>query len=96
MNGLIIAGYGVYLISITLSGNADKLKHLVSQDGGKFVPWIVAVFVLSALRESDTTKPLVNPFITLFLIALVVKQFPKIKLEITNVYNHYVHEEPWK
>ncbi len=95
MNGLIIVGYGLYLIAVTLAGNAKKLKGELSKDGGQFVPWLLAIFVLSALNEASETKPFVNPFIALFLVTLVIKRFPIIDTEIRTLYQHYVHGSKW-
>ncbi len=95
MNGLIIVGYGLYLISVTLAGNANALKKDLAKDGGKFVPWLFAIFILTALDSNEKTKPIVNPFVALFLIALVVKRFPVIDKEIKLIYNHYVNGSNW-
>ncbi len=91
MNGIIVVGYGLFLVAITLAGNAEKLKTQLGKDGGKFVPWIFAIVVLAALSESDATKKLVTPFIALFLIALTIKRFPTIDKEVKLIYNHYVN-----
>ncbi len=95
MNGIIVVGYGLYLVAITLAGNADQLKKQLSNDGGKFVPWIFAIVVLAALSESDATKKLVNPFVVLFLTALTIKRFPTIDKEIRVIYDHYVNGSTW-
>lgn len=85
MNAAIVGLYGIYLILTGINGNAEKFLRSIASEKG-FVPWIVAVLVLGALSENGETKPLVAPFVTLLIVALVVTRWNVVSGQVKTVY----------
>ena len=80
MDGLTIGVYGLYLILVGLKGNAGQLAGKIQTDAPKFLPWIIAIFVLAFINgSSEAGRRITGPFIALLIIAFVVKRFPTLQ-----------------
>ncbi len=63
--------YGFYLITVGVRGNAPSLLQDVTQEG-QFLYWIVVLFVLAALWETDTGEEIAKPFAALIVIGFLL------------------------
>lgn len=88
MNGLIIGVYGLYLVLVGVNGNAGSLVGKVQADAPKFLPWIIAIFVLAFLHgSSDTGKKITTPFLLLLILSFVLKRFDTLKSQSEQLWN---------
>lgn len=90
MNGLTVGLFGFYLLMVGFKGNGDKLINEFSQDAGGFLPWLIAIAVLSFLYKNDTTQPFAKPFIGLVILAFVLKNFNTLEAQTKSIYNKVV------
>ena len=80
MDGLTIGVYGLYLILVGLNGNVGQLTNKVQTDAPKFLPWVIAIFVLGFINSSsEAGRKLTGPLLALLIIAFVVKRFPTLQ-----------------
>lgn len=88
MQGLTIGVYGLYLILVGLNGNAGALAGKVQEDAPKFLPWIIAIFVLAFLNSSsEAGRKITGPFIALLVVAFVLKRFDTLKSQSQQLWN---------
>lgn len=88
MNAMVIGVYGLYLILVGLKGNAGQLTTNVQNDAPKFLPWIIAIFVLAILHgSSDTGKKITSPFIGLLILTYVLKNFTTLQQQSEALWN---------
>jgi hypothetical protein len=88
VDGLTIGVYGLYLILVGLNGNAGQLASKVQVDAPKFLPWIIAIFVLAFINSSsEEGRKITGPFIALLVIAFVVKRFPTLQSQAEALWN---------
>jgi hypothetical protein len=89
MNTLTLMMYGAFLIVVVTKGNGNRLVSQLERDAPGFVPVLFALIVLAALQSSENARPFVGPFITLALIAAILKKWPQISGQVSTAYNHY-------
>lgn len=95
MNGLIVGVYGIYLILAGLKGNAGEVAQNVQNDAPKFLPWIVAIFVLAFVNgSSETGRKITGPFIFLLILSFVLKRFDTIKSQSIELWNMAANAKP--
>lgn len=71
----LVGLYAVYLIFVGIKGNSKPLLDNVGSDLKGFSAWVIAIVILKALSESDTLKPIVNPFIALAILTFTLKNY---------------------
>lgn len=81
----LVGLYGLYLIFVGYKGNSSQLMQYLAQDGKGFIPWLIAIAVLSALYKSDTLKPVVKPFVFLAVLTFVLKNWPNMANQINTI-----------
>lgn len=91
MSNLLVGIYAVYLLFVAYKGNASEIMGDVQEDAPGFLPWMVAVVVLSVLYNNDTARPIVKPFIFLAILTFVLKNFVPLKTEVQKIYQSAVN-----
>ena len=81
----LVGLYGLYLIFVGYKGNASNLMQYIQSDGKGFIPWIIAIAVLSALYKSDAVRPVIKPFVFLAIMTFVLKNWPNIADQINKI-----------
>lgn len=82
MTSLFLGLYGVYLIAVGIAGNANQLAAFVGEDAKGYAPWILAIVLIALLNESETTKPLVWPFVGLLALNFFLRNADNIGAEL--------------
>lgn len=95
MQGLTIGVYGLYLILVGLKGNAGLLAGKVQDDVPKFLPWIIAIFVLAFVSSSsEAGRKITGPFIALLILAFVLKRFDTLKAQSQELWRMAANAKP--
>lgn len=81
----LVGLYALYFIFVGYNKNASTFFEYVSEDAKGFAPWVVAILILSALRKSDTLKPMVDPFIGLALLTFVLRRYTTVAHQIDEI-----------
>lgn len=88
MNGLIVGVYGLYLILVGFNGNASSLAGKVQDDAPKFLPWVIAIFVLAFLHgSSETGRKVTGPFIALLVLSFVLNRFSTLQAQTKQLWD---------
>ena len=87
MSNLLIGFYGLYLLMTAYKGDSQKVMGFVQEDAPKFLPWAIAIVVLSLLYNNDKTHKIVEPFIFLAILTFVLKNFKVISAEVSKIYH---------
>lgn len=87
MTNLTVGVYAVYLIMVALRGNAGQLFSNVQTDIKGFLPWGISIGILGVLYENEKTRPVVEPFIFLIVLAAFLKNFQALKTNASQIYN---------
>lgn len=87
MDAFIIGLYGLYLILVGVNGNSGALVSTAKKDLPGFLPWLIALAVLAALYENDTTRPVAKPFLFLAILAFVLKNQDSLKQQMGYIYD---------
>lgn len=95
MNALIIGVYGLYLILTGLAGNAGALAGKVQDDAPKFLPWVIAIFVLAFLHgSSEAGRKITGPFIFLLVLTFILKRFDTLKSQSQQLWDMAANAKP--
>lgn len=95
MDGLTIGVYGIYLILVGMNGNAGLLANKVQEDAPKFLPWIVAIFVIAAINgSSEAGRKITGPFVFLLVLSFVLKRFDTLKSQSEQLWNMAANAKP--
>lgn len=81
----LVGLYALYFIFVGINGNASPMAQAMEEDAKGFAPWLLAILILKALSNSDTIRPLVNPFIALALVTFTLKNYAQIVQQIDDV-----------
>lgn len=87
MTSLFVGLYGVYLLIVGARGNVSQLMANLGQDGPGYIPWLFAIIMIALLNESEVTAPLVKPFVFLVILTFVLRNFPTIEKQVSEIYN---------
>ena len=87
MTGLFIGLYGIYFLIVGSNGQPRTLWQYLSRDARGYLPWILAIIVLSVLTNFDSTKPMVKPIIALLVLNYFLKNFSVIESQLKAIYN---------
>ena len=72
INGSASIAIGIYILIAVYKGGAGYLLEALSQEKG-FLVWLLAIFLLMALYETEATRPLAKPLILLTVTAAGIK-----------------------
>ena len=89
METLLIILYGIYIISVGVTGNASVLISNISQEKG-FVSWIVIIAVVATLGNMGDKK-LGNAFLFLILISYVLKNKSTVISNFQNTWQYFMN-----
>lgn len=85
MNSGLVGLYALYLIFVGYRGNSTALFTDVSEDAKGFAPFVIAIIILASLKNSDTLKPFITPFIGLALLTFVLKNYTKVAVQVDEI-----------
>lgn len=71
---------------VAYQGNIVTLGRLVGEDIPNYAPWIGSLLALWLLSQSDTLKPVVQPFLMLAIITTIVLRYTEIETELRASY----------
>lgn len=79
MNVLAIGLYGIYALLVGINGKSGALIDNLKSDAPGFLPWAISIGVLAIANEIPSTQKIVAPFMTLLIIAFVLRNFDTLK-----------------
>jgi hypothetical protein len=88
METLLIILYGLYIISVGITGNAAALISNLSQEKS-FVSWIVIIAVIASLGNMGDKK-LGNAFLFLILVSYVLKNKSQVITNFQATWNYFM------
>lgn len=95
MNALIVGVYGLYLILVGFNGNAGTLADKVQDDAPKFLPWVIAIFVLAFLHGSgEAGRKVTGPFLFLLILTFVLKRFDTLQAQTKQLWDMAANAKP--
>lgn len=81
----LVGMYALYFIFVGINSNASPMASAMEEDAKGFAPWLLAILLLKALAQSDTIKPLINPFIALALVTFTLKNYARIVNQVDEI-----------
>lgn len=85
MGSMLVGLYGVFLMLVALHGNGAVLLSSIAQEGD-FFPWIIALLVLAALNDMQSTHDFVAPFIALAIVSTLVSRWDEVSRQLLDAY----------
>lgn len=84
---LTVGLYAVYLLLVSLNGNAPAFFVEFEKDAPGFLPWLVAAAVIGALYNVKETHQFAAAFLALVAIGFVVKNWQALMAQWNVVLN---------
>jgi hypothetical protein len=84
-NSLVLGGYGVFILAVVIAGNSVKLTDKAKEDGPHFLPWLIAVVLLTLLASNDNTKAAAAPLTFLLIINVLLRNWSTIKQQFSTL-----------